>query len=161
MDAKALLPFASAFVGVLGGLLVAFISLRGQRDTLKRELEFQRIKLEEELRHQKERLEAEFGIEESVESALRYFLGLHDLPYRSFQMIQHHIGGFESNELRRLLVRSGAVRFKAADGTEMWALLERVKEEFEVGRWQLRESPRNKVPPEQLFPGLFSDKSER
>jgi hypothetical protein len=46
------------------------------------------------------RLRAEFGTEQSAEAAIRQLLELNRLPYRSFQMIRHHIGGFESNEPR-------------------------------------------------------------
>ena len=43
---------------------------------------------------------------------------------RSFEEISQHIGGFEDGELRRLLVRSGAIRFIQEDGSEKWALLD-------------------------------------
>jgi hypothetical protein len=103
------------------------------------------------------RLRTEFATEQSAETALRHLLELDRLPYRSFPMIRHHVGGFESNELRRLLVRAGAVRFMAADGTELWALRERVKEDYQISRWQHPESPRNKVADSKLFPGAFND----
>jgi hypothetical protein len=98
------LPVLSVVVSVLGSLGVTILTNR-----------FQRKKLEEEIKAQRARLEAEFATENSVERALRHFLALHDVPYRTFPMIRHYIGGFESNELRKLLVRAGAVRFMAAD----------------------------------------------
>lgn len=153
------LPLLAAFVGAIGGLVVALLTTRSQRERLESELAFQRTKFEDELSHQRERLKAEFAVEESVEAALRHFLGLH-LPYRSFQMIRHHIGGFQSNELRQLLVRAGAVRFMAADGTEMWALRERVADDFKHGRWKLDDSPLNKESTEDLFPGAFDNKTD-
>ena len=42
---------------------------------------------------------------------------------RSFGAIRHRLGGFEENELRRILVQAGAVRFAAA-GNEYWGLIE-------------------------------------
>ena len=115
------IPLISAFMGSFATLLVALLTLRAQEERSKAELLFQRMKFEEELRAQKARLETEFATEESAEAAIRHLLELHHLPYRSFPMIRHHIGGFEANELRRLLVRAGAVRFMAADGTGLWA----------------------------------------
>lgn len=130
------IPLFSALIGSFVSLLVAVITLRAQQERGKAELLFQRTKFEEELRAQKARLETEFATEESTESAIRHLLELHHLPCRSFPMIRHHIGGFEANELRRLLVRAGAVRFMAADGTELWALRDRVAKDYQQSRWK-------------------------
>jgi hypothetical protein len=146
-------------VGAFGAIGVAILTIRSQRDKLESELLFQRKKFEEEIKKQRARLEAEFATENSAEIALHHLLALHHLPYRSFPMIRHHIGGFESNELRKLLVRAGAVRFMAAGGTELWALRERVLEDFKISRWQHSETPQNKVPESELFPGAFKDSS--
>lgn len=146
MVIKDLIPLYSALAAAFGAIVAAVISYR-----------IQKKKLEHEFEAQSKRLATEFATEESVEAALKHFLELSELPYRSFQMIRHHIGGFEANELRRLLVRSGAVRFMAADGSEMWALRERVPEQFKIGRWKLDESPRNKTPEDDLFPKALGD----
>lgn len=106
------------------------------------------------------RYRAEFATELSVEAAIRHFLSLHHLRYRSFPMIRHHLGGFSSNELRRSLVRAGAVRFMAADGTELWALRSRVKRDFQESQWKHPESPLRKVPLSELFPGAFEDSND-
>lgn len=45
---------------------------------------------------------------------------------RNFAQIQRRLGGFEENELRKILVRAGAVRFYSKDGQqEFWGLRER------------------------------------
>lgn len=142
-------PVLTAFLGLIGGVVTALASLRSERRRLRDELEVQR-----------EALRAEFGTEESVESALRHFLGIYHLPYRSFPMIRHHVGGFEKNELRRLLVRAGAVRFMAQDGTELWAMRERVADHFKNGRWKHPESPNNKQTESDLFPGAFGNDTD-
>jgi hypothetical protein len=128
----------SAIVGALAGLVSARASLHFQR----------------------ERLKAEFATEFSAVNALHELLKLHDLPYRTFSMIQHHIGGFEPNELRRLLVRAGAVRFIANDGSELWALRESVAADFRISRWKHPESPRNKPDTSELFPGVFGNSGD-
>lgn len=120
-------------------------------------LEFQREKFEQELEAQRAKLQTEHATELSVEKALQQMLSIYELSYRSFQMIRHHIGGFEANELRKLLVRAGAVRFMAADGAEIWALISQVESDFKYGRWKHAESPRNRVSATELFPGAFNE----
>jgi hypothetical protein len=44
---------------------------------------------------------------------------------RSFPEIQRRVGGFEDDELRKLLVRAGAVRFYGENNVEFWGLIER------------------------------------
>lgn len=39
---------------------------------------------------------------------------------RNFEEIKKHLGGFEDNELRKILVRAGAVRFEKQGGGELW-----------------------------------------
>lgn len=136
------MPAISAILGVFGGLISAFLAMRSQKIRLERQLSEQ------------------FATEQSVEAALHHYLSIVALPYRTFPMIKHFIGGFESNELRRHLVRSGAVRFMAADGTELWALRDRVSEHFKHGNWKHPETPRDKVAEDQLFPGFFNDPNE-
>lgn len=153
-------PVLAAAVGLIGGVATTVLSLRSERRKLKEELSFERSKFEEELVLQRAALKAEHGTEQSAEAAITNFLEIYDLPYRSFPMIRHHIGGFENNELRRLLVRSGAVRFMAQDGTELWALRDRVADHFKRGRWKHPESPMNKVPDEELFPIAFGTDGE-
>lgn len=154
------IPLMSAIIGAAVSLVVAMVTLRAQQERNTAELLFQRTKFEEELKTQRARLKAEFATEESAESAIRHLLELHHLPYRSFPMIRHHIGGFEANELRRLLVRAGAVRFMAADGTELWALRGRVAADYQKSRWKLSEAPQNKVHESMLFPGAFGDSTQ-
>jgi hypothetical protein len=157
---RLIVPILSGLLGSVGAIVVALVTLRAQSRKMKEELVFEREKFSDELRAQKERLEAEFGTEVSAERALRHFLSLHELPYRSFRMIRHHVGGFESNELRRLLVRSGAARFMAADGTELWALVDRVPDDFKQSRWKHMQAPANQVAEASLFPKAFNDPAE-
>lgn len=127
-----------ATIGAVASLIVAILTVREQR----------------------EKHRAEHGVEMSVERAIRHFLSVSELRYRSFYMIRHHIGGFEANQLRQLLVRSGAVRFIAADGTELWALISRVEDDFKFGRGRHPDVPLNKVSEGELFPGAFQDTSQ-
>ena len=50
---------------------------------------------------------------------------------RTFDRIKERVGGFDDEELRRLLIRAGAVKFKSkSDGAEMWGLRERNEDEL-------------------------------
>ena len=154
------IPLFSALTGAGGAIIAAWVSIKVQRKKLSQDIALEREKLNEEIQIQRDRLATEFATEVSVESALKHFLEIYELPYRSFPMIKHHIGGFDPNELRRLLVRTGAVRFMAADGTEIWALRERVPDAFRLSRWKHENSPMNKVSENELFPGAYNDPSQ-
>ena len=39
---------------------------------------------------------------------------------RSFDVLKKHLGGFEEDELRKILVRAGAILVFRDDGTEWW-----------------------------------------
>lgn len=71
----------------------------------------------------------EFKTEFMAERAVRKLLMHKKWKQRSFEEIEKKLGGFEPEELRKLLVRSGAVRFygSVAD-KEFWGLISRNKD---------------------------------
>lgn len=81
------------------------------------------------INHQRERLRREFQLEFATEAAIKALLIDGQYEMRSFDKIKRHLPGFDDNELRRYLIRSGAVSFAKTDGTELWGLLERHKGE--------------------------------
>lgn len=74
-----------------------------------------------------------YRTEFSAERALRKILENEAYSKRSFKEIQKKFGNaFEDDELRRLLVRAGAVRFeKKENSEELWGLTKRNKKELE------------------------------
>ncbi len=74
---------------------------------------------------QERRLRTELRTEFMAEQAARNLLENPRWQKRSFAEIQKRLGGFEEEDLRRLLVRAGAVRFYGTDGQELWGLLRR------------------------------------
>jgi hypothetical protein len=52
---------------------------------------------------------------------------LSDRKWRAlpFATLAQHIGGYQDDELRKLLVRAGAIRFTTRNGEEQWGLFER------------------------------------
>lgn len=80
---------------------------------------------------QLERLRTEHKTEFAAEDTARHFLSHRGYTDRSFDVLRKHLGGFEDDELRRILVRAGAVRTYRDDGSEWWRLLGRMDEYIE------------------------------
>lgn len=100
----------SALFGALIGGLISFL--------------LQRQKFAQELKIMQEEHKTEF----MAESTARHFLSHKSYTDRSFETLQKHLGGFEDNELRKILVRAGAIRTFRDDGSEWWRLLDRMDE---------------------------------
>lgn len=72
------------------------------------------------------RLKQEFLLQNQAEGVAKKLLQHRQWPKRSFSKIKLRLGGFDDDELRRILVRAGAVRFVSpATGEEFWGLLRR------------------------------------
>lgn len=74
---------------------------------------------------QERRLRTELRTEFMAEQAVKSLLETDRWTKRSFQEIKKRLGGFEDDELRKILVRAGAVRFESSDGKELWGLVSR------------------------------------
>ena len=68
-----------------------------------------------------------FHLELRAEALVRRLLRHRRYRYRTFKTIKYHVGGFEDEELRKILVRAGAIRFYDKDRVEIWGLLERAR----------------------------------
>jgi hypothetical protein len=65
-----------------------------------------------------------------AEAAVRQLLLTPRWTMRSFDEIEKKLGGFDGDELRKLLVRAGAIRFEGRDATEYWGLRERNEDQL-------------------------------
>jgi hypothetical protein len=74
---------------------------------------------------QERRLKREYMLDFMAETAARTLLESKQWEKRSFKAIEARLGGFTEDELRKVLVRAGAVRFKGANDQELWGLLKR------------------------------------
>ena len=81
-------------------------------------------------RIQEHRLKHELRTEFMAEQVVRELLSEEKWTKRSFEAIKKRLGGFEDNELRKILVRAGAVRFEKENGEELWGLISRNKEDL-------------------------------
>ncbi|MGH8846010.1 MAG: hypothetical protein ACREXQ_02025 [Polaromonas sp.] len=66
-----------------------------------------------------------------AEETARHFLSHKGYTDRSFEVLQAHLGGFPEDDLRKILVRAGAIRVFRDDGSEWWRLLSRMGEYIE------------------------------
>lgn len=71
------------------------------------------------------KLRRDYRLEFAAEAVARNLLSHPDWELRSLDAIRQRFGGFDDDELRRILMRAGAVRFRSGTGAEMWGLLER------------------------------------
>ncbi len=120
---------AAIIAGGLSALVsvtVAAVNSRAQRANLRAQEERQ----QEELRAQAERLRTEFRTEFMAEQAIHSLLS-EGFPKRSFAAIKKRLRGFDDNELRKLLIRAGAVCFEGQAGKELWGLQDRTKNDLE------------------------------
>jgi hypothetical protein len=86
-----------------------------------------RQQLANQLRVQQEMHKVEYMAEETA----RHFLSHRSFTDRSFETLRQHLGGFGDDELRKILVRAGAIRVYRDDGSEWWRLLSRMDEYIE------------------------------
>lgn len=76
-------------------------------------------------------LQEQHKVEFMAEETARHFLGHKSFTDRSFDTLRKHLGGFTDDELRKILVRAGAIRIYREDGSEWWRLLSRMEEYIE------------------------------
>ncbi|RYF66586.1 MAG: hypothetical protein EOO29_38490 [Comamonadaceae bacterium] len=112
MDA-ALWSTFSALLGAVVGGGISFLLNRQQ--------------LRNQLRIQQEQHKVEYMAEETA----RHFLSHKSFTDRSFDALRNALGGFTDDELRKILVRAGAIRIYRPDGSEWWRLLSRMDEFIE------------------------------
>ena len=101
-------------------------------------------------RFDKERVIADYN----AVRVIRNLLSHEKLPYRSFSMLRHYVGGYSDDELRKLLVRAGAIRAISGDDREVWALWKRaVKHTGSKSKLPSRLAGRVEAPgDDELFP---------
>lgn len=108
-----LIPTLAALVGTAFGGLITYFTQRQQ------------------LRHDLQILKETYKTDFMAEETAKHFLSHRSHIDRSFDVLQKHLGGFEDNELRKILVRAGAIRAFREDGSEWWRLLSRMDEYIE------------------------------
>jgi hypothetical protein len=113
VDQAAVSALIAAVVGAVSAVAAALLTIRGAHRT-----ELARLRTE---------LQTEFMAEEAIRQLLMH----RDWKRRSFGVIKNRLRGFQDDELRRLLVRSGAVCFSGQGDNEFWGLRSRNEESLE------------------------------
>ena len=85
----------------------------------------------QQFRNQLRILQEQHKVEFMAEETARHFLSHKSFTDRSFDTLRNHLGGFGDDELRKILVRAGAIRVYREDGSEWWRLLSRMDEYIE------------------------------
>lgn len=87
-------------------------------------------------RHEIKKLQESHKTDFMAETTAIHFLSHKSFTDRSFETLKEHLGGFDDDELRKILVRAGAIRvFREGDEkNEWWRLLSRNKEYIERKR---------------------------
>ena len=80
-----------------------------------------------QLKLSQEQHRTEFMAEETARALLNH----KSFTDRSFETLRGHLGGFEEDELRKILGRAGAMRVYRDDGSEWWRLVSRMDEFIE------------------------------
>lgn len=107
---------------ILASLVSALIALVVAR----RNSDAAEYRLKQELQHSEARLRNEFAMEHTLERAVRTLMEK-GFALRSLSLISFHLRGFDDDQLRQLLIRSGCICFKVIRGVEYWGLLEENK----------------------------------
>lgn len=106
----------STAAGLAGAAIGGVLSYVTQKQQFRNEL----LRIREEHK-------AEFQAEQTALHFLRHATHIE----RSFETLRKYLGGFEDDELRKILVRAGAIRTFREDGSEWWRLLDRMDEYIE------------------------------
>ena len=106
----------STFSALLGAVVGGGISFLLNRQQFKNQLRI---------------LQQQNKVEFMAEETARHFLSHKSFTDRSFETLRNHLGGFGDDELRKILVRAGAIRLYREDGSEWWRRLSRMEEFIE------------------------------
>ncbi len=107
---ETILPVISGLFGTIVGGLITYFT---QKSQFKNEIL---------------RIREEHKTEFQAETTALHFLSHASYTDRSFETLKKYLGGFEDDELRKILVRAGAVRTYREDKSEWWRLLSRMDE---------------------------------
>ena len=106
-------------VALVTALLTVVVTARQQRRQFQLDLEKLRHEAAEDFLRDRDQSRTQFMAERVAVELIQETT----FSFRTFEQIAKRLGGFEEDELRRILVRAGAVRFEGRE--ELWGLLSR------------------------------------
>jgi len=99
------------------------VKIAHAKSSVDRDLVTLRATFDRELAEQKDRLDHKTVF--AAERVAHELMMDSTWRWRSFKIIKHHLGGFDDDELRKILVQAGAIRVTSKSGEELWGLLDR------------------------------------
>ncbi len=114
----------SGIVSLISGIITYLIQ--------ERKIQVEKGKLASQFELERNKLEQQYKTERNADAALSKFLTHVKFKRRSFNYLSEKMGGFEADELRKMLVRNGAIRTITEDKKEWWELLEEHKVETNI-----------------------------
>jgi hypothetical protein len=136
-------------VALAGSLLTLAISIRQLRHS-ENKLRQEAIQAAKAHQLGEEKLRREYQLEFAAERVARALLEDARWEQRTFGTIKRHLGGFADDELRKLLVRAGAIRFSSKSGDEIWGLLDRNRAKLGLDALD------NLAPALSAIPGIYA-----
>jgi hypothetical protein len=128
-----------ALVGGLVAVATAIIAARQSTRQQARQFELDLEKLRQEVAADFHRDRDQYRTQFMAEQVAMQLLQEPAFILRSFDQIKKRLGGFDDNELKRILVRAGAIRFEGLNGKELWGLLSRPEVRKALGSQRLAE----------------------
>ena len=119
------------------------VKIADAKATVDRDLITLRAAFEKELAEQKDRLDHKTVF--AAERVAHELMMDSTWRWRSFRIIKHHLGGFDDDELRKILVQAGAIRVTSKSGEELWGLLDRNRVYVGVERLSQDPQPTSKI----------------
>ncbi len=116
------MPWDQVVSGAMGAIIASIISGLIALYVARKSSDDAEIRLRAELQQAEVRLRQEFAMESSMEAAVRSLMRK-GFALRSFRLIRHHLRGFDDDDLRKILIRSGCICFKVIRDMEYWGLL--------------------------------------
>ena len=113
----------AAVIAGIAALASAIVAFKASRESARLSSETARLSSEVERLSSDARLKREFQLEFAAERVAEQLFTDPQWRLRTFKTLKHHLGGFAEDELRKILVRAGAIRFISKDGEELWGLL--------------------------------------
>ena len=121
-DPAIVASLVSAVVALITAAITAWVTVGVQKTRLQAEFQLQEARLRTELK-----------LEFAAETAIRELLSREKWKLRSFKEIEKRLKGFDKDDLRKALIRSGALSFESSadsahdedEDNELWGLRER------------------------------------
>jgi Tfp pilus assembly protein PilN len=132
METAITAALVSAGVSLLTAIVTTIQTTRLQDRQYRQELEKQEVLFQQELQKQTRSLADDFHRDREqyrtqfmAERVVVELLQQPNWHMRSFNQIERRLKGFEHDELRKILVRAGAICLEGSGGQELWGLLSR------------------------------------